>query len=241
MLRRMPVGHTEWKVLAHEPVQKLSENLWRVEGTLDRTSFRRVMTLGRRADGAVVIHNGIALEAELMAEIEAWGEPKYLVVPNRYHRLDAAVFVARYPSIRVFAPRAATAAVKKATPEVCGYEEYPTDASVEMSYIPGLGEAEGAMIVHSSDGTTLVLNDIVFNMPHQPGLIGWMMRYITRSTGEPRISKISRLLLAKQPQQLKQWLLEQADRSDLCRIIVSHHQMVVDRPGEVLRGVAESL
>jgi hypothetical protein len=237
----MPATKNEWKVRAHQPVQKLSENLWRVEGTLDRLSFRRVMTLARRSDGVVVVHSAIALEPELMAEIEAWGEPQYLIVPSRYHRLDAAAFVARYPSLRVFGPRAAIAAVKKVTPQVQGYDAYPSDASVELCHIPGLGEAEGAMTVHSSDGRTLVLNDIVFNMPHQPGLIGWLMRHATRSTGEPVISRVSRLLLVRQPQALKAWLLEQAERSDLCRLIVSHHEMVSDRPGEVLRRVAEAL
>jgi hypothetical protein len=237
----MAARKSKWKVLAHEPVQKLSENLWRVEGTLDKMAFRRVMTLARRSDGAVVVHSAIALEPELMAEIEAWGEPQYLIVPSRYHRLDAAAFVARYPSLRVFSPRAAIKAVKKVTAQVQDYEAYPTDASVELCDIPGLGQAEGAMVVHSSDGTTLVLNDIIFNMPHQPGLIGWLMRYATRSTGEPVISRVSRLLLVRQPQNLKAWLLEQAQRPDLCRLIVSHHEMVSDRPGEVLRRVAEAL
>ena len=121
------------------------------------------------------------------------------------------------------------------------YEQYPADADVELSHIPGLGEAEGAMVVHSSDGATLVLNDIIFNMPHQAGPIGWLMRHVTRSTGEPLISRIGRLLLVKDPHELRNWLLEQAERPDLRRLVVSHHEMVEQRPGEVLRRVAESL
>ena len=114
---------------------------------------------------------------------------------------------------------------------------------------PTIEELDEAIITGKSirelrDGQEIegeLLNDIVFNMPHQPGLIGSLMRYATRSTGGPVISRVSRLLLVRQPQALKAWLLEQAERSDLCRLIVSHHEMVSVRPGEVLRRVAEAL
>src|SRR5688500_15019070 len=100
--------HTEWKVLPHGPIERLTENLWRVRGELGRIPIGRVMTLARRSDGTVVIHNAIALEELLMEEIESWGRPSFILVPNRFHRIDAPAFAARYPEARVLCPARAT-------------------------------------------------------------------------------------------------------------------------------------
>src|SRR5690606_40207152 len=87
---------SDWKVGEHGPIEKLEPNLWRVEGEVAGTSLRRVMVLAKMADGGVVVHNGIALEEYLMREIDDWGEVRYVVVPNAYHRLDCARFKRRY-------------------------------------------------------------------------------------------------------------------------------------------------
>src|SRR5690606_38404699 len=79
----------------HGPLERLEDNLWRVEGALPNMALRRVMTVVRMADGRLVIHSAIALPDELMAQIEAWGRPSYLLVPNAYHRLDAPAYKAR--------------------------------------------------------------------------------------------------------------------------------------------------
>ena len=69
----MPKAHEDWKVLAHEPVVKLAENLWWVRGAIPGMSLKRVMTVARLADGRLALHSPIALEAPAMAELEAHG------------------------------------------------------------------------------------------------------------------------------------------------------------------------
>src|SRR6266487_1254145 len=76
-----------WTVLSHGPIEKLESNVWRVQGTMPMGP-PRVMVLVRLGDGRVIVHNGIALEEERMKEIEAWGQPAFLVVPNAGHRMD---------------------------------------------------------------------------------------------------------------------------------------------------------
>ena len=71
-----------WTVLPHGPLEKLNENLWRIEGTMPDGKTKRVMTIARMKDGRLVIHNAIALEPALQAEIEAFGTPACIVVPN---------------------------------------------------------------------------------------------------------------------------------------------------------------
>jgi hypothetical protein len=90
----------DWHVLPHGPLERLAENLWWVQGSLRGMSLKRVMTVARRTDGELVIHSAIAMTEDAMRELEALGEPAFLVVPNRGHRLDAPAYKRRYPSLR---------------------------------------------------------------------------------------------------------------------------------------------
>jgi hypothetical protein len=89
-----------WKVHPHGPLEELEPNLLMVEGTVPGVPFGRRMLVAKLADGRVAIHSAVALGDEAMARIEALGEPAFLLVPSRYHRLDAAAFKARYPKMR---------------------------------------------------------------------------------------------------------------------------------------------
>ena len=103
----MPKPYTTWTVLPHRPLEKLEPNLWRVEGDLPGGNGTRVMTIDKLATGGLVVHNAVALEAEQMAEIDAFGKVEVLLVPNGFHRLDARVFKDRYPDARVLCPGSA--------------------------------------------------------------------------------------------------------------------------------------
>ena len=232
--------HTSWRVLTHGPIEKLSERVWRVEGELANMPMKRVMTIVRRSDGGVVIHNAIALGEAEMAEITAWGPVVAIVVPNGYHRLDARVFHERFPSARVICPPGARKKVEEVVPVTLSYGDEPADPAVSFEVLAGTKGSEGAMIVRDGAGTTLVLNDIVFNMPHVGGFTGFMLRRVTASTGGPRISRIARWFLARDKPALRAHLEKLAALPDLRRVIVSHHQ-VIEQPAGVLRELAASL
>src|SRR5205085_669793 len=105
-----------WTVLPHGRIEKLAENLWRVEGGVPKLPLRRVLVVARLGDGRLLFHNAVALEEAAMREIEAWGTPAFLVVPNGWHRLDANVYKQRYPELRVLCPRGARLRVSRAVP-----------------------------------------------------------------------------------------------------------------------------
>ena len=63
-----------WTVDRHDPIEKLAENLWEVEGDLPGMGLRRRMTVVRLGDGRLVVHNAIALEESSQKQLEAWGE-----------------------------------------------------------------------------------------------------------------------------------------------------------------------
>ena len=237
----MAKAHDHWKVLPHRPLEKLCDRLWRVEGDLEGMPLARVMTVARRADGRLVVHNAVALEDDAMQQIESWGEVGFLVVPNGYHRLDARVFHERYPSARVLCPAGATKRVAQVVSVSGSYDEFPADEAVSLQTLDGTGGAEGAMLVRADDGTSVVLNDAVFNMPHVRGFTGFVLRRITASTGGPRVSRVARLFMIEDKAAFAAHLARLAELPDLRRVVVSHHETIDVEPARVLREVAASL
>lgn len=237
----MPKAHEQWRVLPHGPIDELAENLWRVEGSLEGMPLKRVMTIVRMSDGRLVVHSAIALEDDLMKRIEAWGTPAYLVVPNGYHRLDARAYKERYPKLDVLCPRRAKKRVEQIVPVTGTYDDLPADPAVSARHLAGVRDAEGVLLVRSRDGATLVLNDVVFNMPHVAGPSGFVLRHVTQSTGGPRITRIGRWFVVRDRAALRRDLEELAATAGLRRIVVSHHLVISEAPVDVLRAIAASL
>jgi len=233
--------NTSWEVLPHLPIEKLEDNLWRVQGTIRGMTLKRVMTLIRLDDGRVVVHSAISLDDDSMAEIEGWGPPAVLLVPNAYHRLDAPAWLDRYPNLEVRCPKGSRRKVEEVVRVDADYEGFDGGTALSLETLDGTAQVEGVLTVRSASGRTLVINDAVFNMPHGRGLAGFIFRYITQSTGGPRVSRLFRLFAVKDGAAFAAHLDRLADTPDLIRIIVSHHRMITERPADVLRGVAASL
>ena len=231
----------DWQVLRHGPIDRLEENLWSVTGTLRGMSLKRVMTMGRLGDGRIVIHSAIALDESAMGEIEGWGTPAVLLVPNAYHRLDAPAYLKRYPDLQVYCPRGSRTKVGEVIEVDGDYDDFAGDDSLTLEHLDGVRKVEGVMTVHSDSGSTLVFNDAVFNMPHGRGVPGFIFRHITASTGGPRVTRLFRTLAVKDRPALRSHLERLAGTPDLQRIIVSHHLPITEEPAEVLRRVAAAL
>lgn len=232
----MPKAHQTWTVLPHQPIERLEDDLWRVEGSLPGIPLRRVMTIARRGDGRLVIHNAIALDAAAMAELDAWGEVGFILVPNGFHRLDARVFKERYPKAAVLCPRGSREKVEEVVAVDGAYDDFPADPGVRLETLDGVGAAEGVMIVESPGGrVTLVFNDAVFNMPHGTGFSGLVFRYLTQSTGGPRISRLVKLFVIKDRRAFRDHLARLAALPGLYRMIVSHDRTSEGDAAEALR------
>jgi hypothetical protein len=225
----MAKANKEWTVRAHEPLQKLAENLWWVRGSLPGMSLKRVMAIGRLPDGGLVIHNGIALEEAAMREIEAWGTPRYLVVPNGGHRLDAPAYKQRYPALSVLAPKGSRARVEEVVAVDGSYEDFPANETVWFQTLAGVAEAEGVMFVRSADGVTVVLNDAVFNMDRKRDPLGFLFTTLLGSAPGPRVSRLAKLLFIKDRKALRADLERLALMPDLTRLIVAHEKVATGR------------
>jgi hypothetical protein len=229
------MAFTEWTVLPHEPIEKIAANLWTVSGTMPKGHQRR-MVMARLEDGRVLIHNAIAMDEVEMAELDSWGEVAAIIAPNAFHRQDAAIYQARYPRAKVYAPAQAAKSVSRVTPVAGDFSAIPQDATVQAKHLDGLKEREGVLRVVTGNETRLVFNDALLNYPKKGGVMG----YIVGPTGRPSVPRFARWMFINDKRAFGNHLRRIAE-PELAAIIFGHGENVLEDAPEVLSGLAESL
>jgi hypothetical protein len=226
-----------WTTLKHAPLEKHGENLWSVSGTMPNPNINRRMVIAKLANGGLVIHNAIALDDASMAELEAFGDPAYLLVPNGFHRQDAFIYKQRYPKLRVLCPLAATAKVRQVVETDGSFDDLPPDPRVKLFHLRGVKEREGALFVQSDKSSSIAFCDIVMNIPQRRGPIGFMLS----PTGRPGIPRFSRWMTVSDKAAFRGHLEELASAGDLQRLLVGHGKNVTDDPSGTLKGLVTEL
>ena len=224
-------------VLPHGPLVQLAPRVWQLTGTVPRMALPRNMTLWRMDDGGLWVHSAIACDEPTVAQIEALGPPRVLVVPSGMHRLDAAVWKARWPALRVVCPEGSRAKVT----EVLPVDAPDTDVAGVLAHpIPGLKDVEHAYALDAGAGGALVFCDALFNVPHQPGFGGFVLKLIG-STGFFGLTRIGRFALLQDATAYAAWLRARADDPDLALVCLSHGSAVLADPAVKLREAADRL
>jgi hypothetical protein len=233
---------TEWTVLPHGRLTRLDENILTVTGLLKMPvgDVERRMTAVRLRDGGLVAFSVIALDEPEMRALEAFGTPTFMIVPNEIHRTDARVWKERYPQITAVAPAGAREDVEKVVP-VDATEVDFGDPSVRFVTVPGTAGREAALMIQNSSGTTLVLNDLIFNLANRPGLGGWLLKAAGMTGNEPHLPPVVKLLQVKDERALRAQFESWAELPDLRRIVVSHGNIITSEPAPLLRRIAHDL
>ena len=226
-----------WTTLKHDPIEKHGDNMWSVKGTMPNPSISRRMSIARLANGGLVIHNAVALDDASMKELEAFGEPAYLLVPNGFHRQDAFIYKERYPKLRVLCPRAVTKKVADVVPVDGSYDDLPADPRVRLFHLRGVKEREGALLVQSDTGSSVTFCDLVMNIAERGGPMGFLLA----PTGRPGIPRVSRWITISDRAAFRSHLEEIASASDLTTVLVCHGRNITADPSGTLRGLAGEL
>ncbi|HTQ06960.1 MAG TPA: hypothetical protein VMI54_24045 [Polyangiaceae bacterium] len=227
----MAACFTEWTVLPHDPIQKLTENFWCVQGVMPDGKTTRKMSVVRLRDGSLLFHNAIALKEEAMQELEAFGRPAYIVVPGAFHRQDARIWKDRFPGAKVVAPAGAKKKIDEIAKVDLDYRDAPGDDTVKLAYFDGCKEKEGYVEIRSESGTTLVINDVVCNLPKLGGFIGFFMG----PTGQASVPRITRWMIVKERNAVGEHLDRLAQIADLRRVVLSHGENLEHNPNAALR------
>jgi hypothetical protein len=212
--------------------------LWEVEGSLEGMPMNRRMVLLRRGDGTILVHSAVAADDATMREIDAWGRVSTIVVPNGLHRLDAHAFHTRYPDAKVVCPARSMKKVRQVVEVDGDYDSVPRGPDLRIETLDGVKVGEAVFVVTSPGGrVTLLFNDALFNVPHQPGLKGAILRFVG-SSGGPRITRIFRLAATSDLTKLRAHLGRLATTEGLRRVIPGHGATIEDDPAGVLTAIA---
>jgi hypothetical protein len=231
-----------WKVLPHGKLTEVEDNILTVEGDIPMPvgEFHRRMTVVRLQSGQLVIFSAIALDEDQMRQLEAWGRPAWLVVPNDHHRLDARAWKDRFPDIQVITPTGAREKVEKAVPVDAVSADFG-DAAVVLIDVPGTQGHEAALEVTGANGLTLVINDLIGNIRGETGFGGWLLRRMGFAGDEPHLPGPVKAAIVKDKATLAAQLERWAAMPTLKRIVVSHGEIIEDDPQGALRTLAASL
>lgn len=117
-----------------------------------------------------------------------------------------------------------------------------TELGVEALEPAGLRLFELSYRVPLPDGGhALVFTDALFNLDHMGGLHGFLLRYVSRSTGHFGLTRVGRVLLVRDKRAFATWLHELADHEGLRVICVGHGHAIVDEPSARLHAAAAAL
>jgi hypothetical protein len=232
----MPAILEEWTVLPHGPLVELDEGLWTVTGDLHMrlTPLERRMTVVRLNNGDLVVYSAIALDEAQMTRLEEAGRPAWLIVPGAHHRMDAKIWKQRYPQLTVVAPFGARSVAEEVVPVDMPEADFRDE---DVTFVTLMSGYEAALIVRRPAGTTLIVNDIIGNMPKNSGLV---LRITQFAGDEPHVPLPIRFGLKDKPA-LRDQLLSWAGEPNLRRILMSHGEPVEVAPADALRRLASSL
>ncbi len=238
----MPKAHEDWHVRPHGDLVPVDDGILTVVGhiRMPLMDLPRRMTVVRLADSRLVLWSAIALDEPRMQELEAFGHPAFMIVPNDHHRLDAKAWKKRYPQLVVVAPAGARAKVEEVVPVDTTAPDFG-DPDVRFLTVPGTIDREAALIVRGRNGTTLVLNDIVGNIRDAAGIGGWLLKIAGFAGHDAQIPKPVKLTMVRDKKALREQLLEWTRLESLKRILVSHGEPIESNPRQTLSDLAGSL
>jgi hypothetical protein len=236
----MPKQPRPWIVTRHDPIEKLEENLWSVQGDVPGVPFKRRMFIIKRSDGSLMFFGtAIPLEENALAEVTAWGRPAMLLVPHDQHMIDARPFSEKL-GLRVYGPKACEARMR-ARAEIAGMsEDIPADPTVEVVPVAGAKTGEAAIIVRSAGGqrVSLLVADAIQNNPKaNVGMLPRLMGF----AGGPKVVPIFKMMFLKDKAALKKQLGAWGDLPGLARVMVCHGDTVTDGAGAALKAAAAAL
>ncbi len=229
----------DWTVTRHDPIEKLDDNLWAVQGYVPGARFFRRMCIVRRSDGSLLFFHAIPLEETALREVLAWGKPAFLVVGHDQHCIDARPFAHRL-GLRVFGPSRRAERIRQRVELAGTLEDLPADPTVSVAGLPGSKLGESAVVVRSGGGTrlSLLLSDVVQNSPSET--LPWLFRALGFAGG-PKVVPAYRLLFVQDRAAVKAKLAEWAALPGLERLVPCHGAIVTKGAPEALAAAAAAL
>jgi hypothetical protein len=236
----MPKAPRPWIVTRHDPIEKVEDNLWTVQGDVPGVPIKRRMFIIKRSDGTLLFFGcAIPLEDELLAEIAAWGRPSILVVTHDQHMIDARPFAEKL-KLSVYGPKECEAKLRERADMAGFLADVPKDAAVDIVPVAGAKTGEPAAIVRSAGGqrVTVLVSDAVQN--NAKDSIGFFPR-ICGFAGGPKVVPLFKMLFTSDKAALKRQVSEWSELPGLVRVMFCHGDAIADGAATALKAAAAGI
>ena len=228
-----------WTVLPHSQIEKIDDNLWGIDSYVPGARIPRRMCIIKRTDGSLLFFHAVPLEESVLAQVTAWGTPKYLLVGHDQHMADAHAFAEKL-GLKVYGPQKKEKELRART-DIAGFlEDIPSDPSMDFVSVPGTSHGEAAIILRSGGGSrvSIMISDIIQNTAKDAtSLIFRILGF----SGGPKVVPAFRLLFLKDKTAVKKTLLDWAAIPNLKRIIPFHGSIVDNDAAGALKKIAATL
>lgn len=219
-----------WIVPPHDPFERLDDDLWTVTGAIPGLTIKRRMVIARLAGGDLVFYNAVPLADAALAELRAWGRPAFVVIPNRFHKIDAHAFRERL-GVRLLCDASVADAVGAIVTVDGALADLPADPNVRLVHLAGTRQGETALVVAGPRGTSVAFADAFMNVPRGSGLFNALLGV----SGGPKCPPTFRLIAVADRPALARDLAALADLPGLVRLIPSHGDILEREPADALR------
>ena len=225
-----------WIVTPHDALEKLTDNLWTVDGAVPGLPVRRRMTIIKRESGELLFFNAVPLRDEVLEEVLAWGKPSLLVVPHHQHMIDGHAFRERL-GLKLYGSRECAEEIKKRAPLTGTLEDIPEDAHVKVHLSQGNKLGEPVIEVRSGAETTLVFGDLIQNTPsHKLSLMFRLLGF----GGGTKVTPMFKTMFVKDKARMKDQLVQWSELPGLTRLLPSHGDVLSSDAAASLKRAAEN-
>ena len=218
------------------PLRPLAPDLWVADRpqTFYGLPVGTRMTVIRLADGALLLHSPVALDAQLRSELDAIGRVRYVVAPNRVHHLYAGDVAKAYPEARLWVGPG----LERKRPDLTFVAVLGDDAPEEwrdaVAQVFFRGRPyENEVVFFHRPSRTLILCDLAFNFGPRTATSTRLLMQLVRSYGVFGPSKLDPLLIRDRA--AARASLERILAWDFDRVVVAHGDVLESGGREALR------
>ena len=179
------------------------------------------MTVIRLADGSLLLHSPVVLDADLRRALDALGPVRFAVAPNRVHHLYAGDVARAYPEARLWiGPGLETKRPDLAYVAILG-DEAPVEwrGQIDQVFFRGRPYENEVVFCHRASRTLLIC-DLAFNFGPNAPLVTRVLMSLIRSYGYFGPTKLDPLLIRDRA--AARTSMEAILAWDFDRVIIAH-------------------
>jgi hypothetical protein len=195
--------------------------------------LRSRTTVVRLSDDALWVHSPCTPTDDVCAALDALGEVRWIVVPNRFHHLETPATAARYPNALVVGPKSAESrnphvSLTMGADEPTYIRSTPELTPIQLRGVPFLDET---VFFHPASGSLIAADLLMSACAHDH----WTWRIAARIFGRyEKVGTPPDVRLHARASAAVAESIAQMRALPLQRILVAHADPITDRPVQQL-------